>query len=80
MFPHLLYNWWTWPPPDLAMLLWLSVLVPLLQGGPSPRSCHKICLDPEGQVLYVLGKYLDQETRTSLFTVTVPVSRDHTHF
>ena len=43
------------------------------QGGPSPRSCHKMCLDSDNQVLYILGQYLDQDTRTSLFTVTIPV-------
>jgi hypothetical protein len=42
------------------------------QGGPSPRSCHKMCLDVDNQTLYIIGRYLDQETRTNLFTVTVP--------
>lgn len=29
------------------------------QGGPSPRSCHKICLDPKRKVLYTLGYFVD---------------------
>ncbi|CAD1479858.1 unnamed protein product, partial [Heterotrigona itama] len=33
-------------------------------GGPSARSCHKMCLDPERRQLFTLGKYLDAEYRT----------------
>ena len=33
------------------------------QGGPGPRSCHKIALDPTTKRLYVLGKYIDTESR-----------------
>ncbi|KAI9320053.1 muskelin [Dichotomocladium elegans] len=29
------------------------------QGGPSPRSCHKICFDPETRSIFVLGKFVD---------------------
>ncbi|XP_033315653.1 muskelin isoform X1 [Bombus bifarius] len=33
-------------------------------GGPSARSCHKMCLDPDRRQLFTLGKYLDAEYRT----------------
>ncbi|XP_017793080.1 PREDICTED: muskelin [Habropoda laboriosa] len=33
-------------------------------GGPSARSCHKMCLDPERRQLFTFGKYLDVEFRT----------------
>ncbi|KAF3425856.1 hypothetical protein E2986_01738 [Frieseomelitta varia] len=33
-------------------------------GGPSARSCHKMCLDPKRRQLFTLGKYLDAEYRT----------------
>ena len=38
-------------------------IVPM-QGGPSPRSCHKMCLDVEGQLIYILGRYLDPTARS----------------
>ncbi|KAL0278114.1 UNVERIFIED_CONTAM: hypothetical protein PYX00_000022 [Menopon gallinae] len=28
-------------------------------GGPSPRSCHKLCLDPERRQIFTLGRYID---------------------
>ncbi|XP_065066928.1 muskelin-like isoform X2 [Rhopilema esculentum] len=34
-------------------------------GGPSARSCHKICLDTKRHTLYTLGRYLDSETRAN---------------
>ena len=37
-----------------------------------------MCLDSENQIIYVIGRYLTQDTRTSLFTITVPVSNTHT--
>ncbi|KAI8376660.1 Muskelin N-terminus-domain-containing protein [Choanephora cucurbitarum] len=30
-----------------------------LQGGPSARSCHKICFDPASQSIFVLGRYVE---------------------
>jgi hypothetical protein len=33
------------------------------QGGPGPRSCHKICYDESQGVIYVLGRYVDPESR-----------------
>ena len=43
----------------------LSPLSPTpLQGGPSGRSCHKMCLDIDSQVLYLLGRYLGPTSRT----------------
>ncbi|XP_034941544.1 muskelin [Chelonus insularis] len=32
-------------------------------GGPSARSCHKMCLDPERRQLFILGRYLDTQYR-----------------
>lgn len=34
------------------------------EGGPSARSCHKVCLDPEQRQLFTLGRYLDTQYRT----------------
>lgn len=31
------------------------------QGGPGPRSCHKMVFDPRTGFLYVLGKYVDYD-------------------
>ncbi|XP_050461630.1 muskelin isoform X2 [Cataglyphis hispanica] len=33
-------------------------------GGPSARSCHKMCLDPQRRQLFTLGRYLDTQYRT----------------
>ncbi|EPQ29377.1 uncharacterized protein PFL1_03132 [Pseudozyma flocculosa PF-1] len=33
-----------------------------LQGGPGPRSCHKMCLDEKSGSIYVLGRYIDYES------------------
>ncbi|RWS09436.1 muskelin-like protein [Dinothrombium tinctorium] len=30
-----------------------------LEGGPSARSCHKMCLDPQRKKIFLLGRYLD---------------------
>jgi hypothetical protein len=30
-----------------------------MQGGPSPRSCHKICFDPISRSIFVLGRYVE---------------------
>lgn len=35
-------------------------------GGPTPRSCHKMCIDVANQKLYLLGRYMDTLTRTQL--------------
>ncbi|XP_014207147.1 muskelin [Copidosoma floridanum] len=34
-------------------------------GGPSARSCHKMCLDPERRQIFLLGRYLDTQFRTT---------------
>lgn len=36
----------------------------LYQGGPSARSCHKMCLDYERKQIFTLGRYLDSSMRT----------------
>ncbi|KAK7061161.1 Muskelin 1, intracellular mediator containing kelch motif [Halocaridina rubra] len=33
------------------------------EGGPSARSCHKMCLDPERRQIFTLGRYLDSALR-----------------
>ncbi|GFS06019.1 muskelin [Elysia marginata] len=33
-------------------------------GGPSARSCHKMCLDYEKKQIFTLGRYLDQNVRS----------------
>lgn len=35
------------------------------EGGPSARSCHKVCLDPERKQMFTLGRYLDPASRTA---------------
>ena len=32
-------------------------------GGPGPRSCHKICFDQKREQIYVLGRYIDPDIR-----------------
>ena len=34
-------------------------------GGPGPRSCHKICFDPQSKNVYVLGRYIDPQSRAN---------------
>ncbi|XP_023702338.1 muskelin [Cryptotermes secundus] len=34
------------------------------EGGPSARSCHKVCLDPERRQIFTLGRYLDTQYRS----------------
>ncbi|KAF8793794.1 Muskelin like protein [Argiope bruennichi] len=33
------------------------------EGGPTPRSCHKMCLDPERKKIFTIGRYLDSGMR-----------------
>ncbi|XP_070558105.1 muskelin-like [Ptychodera flava] len=35
------------------------------EGGPSARSCHKMCLDPHRKQIFTLGRYLDSGMRNS---------------
>ncbi|KAL1924690.1 uncharacterized protein VTP21DRAFT_4344 [Calcarisporiella thermophila] len=37
------------------------------QGGPSPRSCHKLCLDPVRKQIYVLGRYVEEKQRADTY-------------
>ncbi|KAF9187936.1 Muskelin 1, intracellular mediator containing kelch motif [Haplosporangium sp. Z 767] len=37
-----------------------------LQGGPSARSCHKICYSPQHRTIFVLGKYVDPDNRSKV--------------
>ncbi|KAJ3154115.1 Muskelin 1, intracellular mediator containing kelch motif [Geranomyces michiganensis] len=36
------------------------------QGGPGPRSCHKICFDPKTKQVYTLGRYVDPDSRPNV--------------
>ncbi|KAG2171936.1 hypothetical protein INT43_001412 [Umbelopsis isabellina] len=40
------------------------------EGGPGPRSCHKICFDPSSRSIYVLGRYVESQQRveTNLYS------------
>eukprot|EP01135_Chromosphaera_perkinsii_P004865 Nk52_evm11s301 gene=Nk52_evmTU11s301 len=35
------------------------------QGGPGPRSCHKMCYDSVRRRIYTLGRYVDPESRAT---------------
>ncbi|KAG0311160.1 Muskelin 1, intracellular mediator containing kelch motif [Dissophora globulifera] len=37
-----------------------------LQGGPSARSCHKICYSPQHRAIFLLGKYVDPDNRSKV--------------
>ncbi|CAG8469113.1 3784_t:CDS:10 [Funneliformis caledonium] len=36
-----------------------------VQGGPGPRSNHKICLDPDNKQIYVLGRFIGRDMRAN---------------
>lgn len=36
------------------------------QGGPGPRSCHKVCLDGQRSCIFVLGRYVDPSMRAGM--------------
>jgi hypothetical protein len=44
------------------------------EGGPSGRSCHKMCLDSGSQQLFLLGRYLSPSSRSPLSPTNIPVS------
>lgn len=51
---------------DVAQNHWILLSPDTRQeGGPGPRSCHKICFDPSMRQIYVLGRYVDQESRAN---------------
>ena len=35
-------------------------------GGPCARSCHKLCLDYKRKLIFMLGRYLDSEVRSTM--------------
>lgn len=37
-----------------------------LDGGPCARSCHKMCLDHKRKLIFMLGRYLDSEVRSTM--------------
>ncbi|KAF9929588.1 Muskelin 1, intracellular mediator containing kelch motif [Modicella reniformis] len=37
-----------------------------LQGGPSARSCHKICYSPQHKAIFMLGMYVDPDNRSKI--------------
>lgn len=41
----------------MSYLLYFVII--LRFGGPTARSCHRICFDPIGRQIYVLGYYVD---------------------
>ena len=51
---------------DIATKKWICHSEDIsLSGGPSARSCHKICLDPVYKRIYMMGRYVDAETKES---------------
>ncbi|XP_014253599.1 muskelin isoform X2 [Cimex lectularius] len=51
---------------DIANKKWNMVSYDTrVEGGPGPRSCHKMCLDYERREIYVLGRYLDLQSRNT---------------
>ena len=40
-------------------LIQVSLYYSTSQGGPSPRSCHKICFDPDTKSIFVLGRFIE---------------------
>ncbi|KAG5460103.1 MAG: hypothetical protein BJ554DRAFT_7892 [Olpidium bornovanus] len=51
---------------DIALNRWILICPDTrMDGGPCPRSCHKITFDPALQQIYVLGRYVDQESRAN---------------
>lgn len=50
---------------DLQSSVWTCISEStMLDGGPSPRSCHKMSLDHNRRQIFMLGRYLDSATRT----------------
>ena len=35
-------------------------------GGPCARSCHKLCIDHKRKLIFMLGRYLDSEVRSTM--------------
>ncbi|CAH1392566.1 unnamed protein product [Nezara viridula] len=52
-------------PHDSIIVLHRSCFPEAESGGPSARSCHKVCVDPERRQIFVLGRYLDIQFRTA---------------
>lgn len=50
---------------DIASESWVELAEHTAGAGPSPRSCHKMCLDTRHKRLYTLGHYLEHEWRSS---------------
>ena len=42
------------------------VFLTIREQGPTPRSCHKICFDPTFKYIYLLGRYVDPESRPNV--------------
>lgn len=42
----------------------VSQLYPTSDKGPSPRSCHRMCYDPQTDTLFVLGRYVGQKLQS----------------
>ncbi|KAK3843362.1 MAG: Muskelin N-terminus-domain-containing protein [Linnemannia gamsii] len=59
-----LADFWAYHIPSQA---WILISADTsLQGGPSARSCHKICYSPQHQALFLLGKYVDPDNRSKV--------------
>ncbi|TPX48357.1 hypothetical protein SeMB42_g03037 [Synchytrium endobioticum] len=52
---------------DQNSRLWMCISADTARnGGPGPRSCHKICWDPKSRCLYLLGRYVDPDNRPNV--------------
>ncbi|KAF9427905.1 Muskelin 1, intracellular mediator containing kelch motif [Entomortierella beljakovae] len=61
---------------SIAEQKWILIsLDTSLQGGPTGRSCHKICYSPQHKAIFLLGKYVDPRNR-----VNVDLSSDFWRF
>ncbi len=41
------------------------------ENGPGPRSCHKICIHGSRRLLYVFGRFVEQDSRTGAASISL---------
>jgi len=56
----------SWHQPGGDHMIDSSLIYYILQGGPNPCSCHKMCFDSVNKKLYVLGHYADGEQQNNI--------------
>lgn len=51
---------------DINTQIWTEICPDsACEGGPSPRSCHKMVLDTKRKQIFILGRYLDVQYRST---------------